>query len=93
MASGRAKPITPREATHYLHLISAHLGLVELKDLLWQELNRETKHRAETIIQQAIDVQSLVWEDDDEPLPDFEDEEEVEDEADLEYDWDDLEEE
>ena len=71
----------------------AHLGLVELKDLLWQELNRETKHRAETIIQQAIDVQSLVWEDDDEPLPDFEDEEEVEDEADLEYDWDDLEEE
>ena len=72
---------------------AAHLGLVELKDLLWHELNRETKHRAETIIQQAIDVQSLVWEDDDEPLPDFDDEEEVEDEADLEYDWDDLEEE
>ena len=31
---------------------AAHQGLSELKDLLWHELNRETKHRAESIIQQ-----------------------------------------
>ena len=80
---------------------AAHQGLTELKDTLWQELNRETKHQRESIIQQAIDVTSLSWDDDEDlPLPaqDDEDEDWDEDEwdddgsSDLEFDWDDLEE-
>lgn len=81
---------------------AAHQGLTELKDTLWQELNRETKHQRESIIQQAIDVTSLSWDDDEDlPLPaqDDEDEDWDEDEwdddgsSDLEFDWDDLNEE
>ena len=81
---------------------AAHQGLTELKDTLWQELNRETKHQRESIIQQAIDVTSLSWDDDEDlPLPaqDDEDEDWDEDEwdddgsSDLELDWDDLNEE
>ena len=81
---------------------AAHQGLTELKDTLWQELNRETKHQRESIIQQAIDVTSLSWDDDEDlPLPaqDDEDEDWDEDEwdddgsSDLELDWDDLDEE
>ena len=80
---------------------AAHQGLTELKDTLWQELNRETKHQRESIIQQAIDVTSLSWDDDEDlPLPaqDDEDEDWDEDEwdddgsSDLEFDWDDLDE-
>ena len=73
---------------------AAHQGLSELKDLLWHELNRETKHRAESIIQQAIDVTSLTWDDDEEPLPPLDEDDEPwdeEEEGDLELDWDDLE--
>ena len=81
---------------------AAHQGLTELKDTLWQELNRETKHQRESIIQQAIDVTSLSWDDDEDlPLPAQDDEDEDWDEgewdddgsSDLELDWDDLDEE
>ena len=80
-----------------IHFISAaaHQGLTELKDLLWQELNRETKHRTESIIQQSIDVASLTFEEDDDQLPSFDDvEEEYDDEwedndGDWEFEWDD----
>lgn len=74
---------------------AAHMGLTELKDLLWQELNRETKHRVESIIEQAIDVTSLSWDEDEEELPELEDEDEEWDEEwdeseELEFDWDEL---
>ncbi len=74
---------------------AAHQGLVELKDLLWQELNRETKHCAESIIQQSIDVSSLAFEDDDD-LPEFDEDEDyeedwTEEDGDLEFDWDEVE--
>ena len=81
---------------------AAHQGLTELKDTLWQELNRETKHQRESLIQQAIDVTSLSWDDDEDlPLPAQDDEDEDWDEgewdddgsSDLELDWDDLDEE
>ena len=81
---------------------AAHQGLTELKDTLWQELNRETKHQRESIIQQAIDVTSLSWDDDEDlPLPAQDDEDEDWDEgqwdddgaSDLEFDWEDLDEE
>ena len=80
---------------------AAHQGLTELKDTLWQELNRETKHQRESIIQQAIDVTFLSWDDDEDlPLPAQDDEDEDWDEgqwaddgsSDLELDWDDLDE-
>ena len=80
---------------------AAHQGLTELKDTLWQELNRETKHQRESIIQQAIDVTALSWDDDEDlPLPTQDDEDEDWDEdewdddgsSDLELDWDDLDE-
>lgn len=80
---------------------AAHQGLTELKDTLWQELNRETKHQRESIIQQTIDVTSLSWDDDEDlPLPAQDDEDEDWDEgewdddgsSDLELDWDDLDE-
>lgn len=80
---------------------AAHQGLTELKDTLWQELNRETKHQRESIIQQAIDVTSLSWDDEEDlPLPAQDDEDEDWDEgqwdddgsSDLELDWDDLDE-
>ncbi len=66
---------------------ATHYNLVELKDLLWKELSRETKHRVESIVQKPMDIQSLQWDNDwDAP--------EVEDEDDEEYweeDWDDIE--
>ena len=76
---------------------AAHQGLTELKDLLWQELNRETKHRTESIIQQSIDVTSLTFDDDDDELPSFDEEDEDfeeewgDEDGDLEFDWDDIE--
>lgn len=58
---------------------AAHMNLVELKDLLWRELNRETKHQVESIVYKAMDIQSLQWDDDDLQVPDYKDEDEGED--------------
>jgi len=88
----------PKELPICFISAAAHQGLTELKDLLWQELNRETKHRTESIIQQSIDVTSLTFEEDEE-LPSFydvEDENEEgwsddNDEGDWEFSWDDVE--
>ncbi|WP_298526910.1 GTPase ObgE [uncultured Porphyromonas sp.] len=92
----------PKELPILFISAAAHQGLTELKDTLWQELNRETKHQRESIIQQAIDVTSLSWDDDEDlPLPDQDEEYEEweegewddEDASDLEIDWEDLDEE
>ena len=87
----------PKELPICFISAAAHQGLTKLKDLLWQELNRETKHRTESIIQQSIDVTSLTFEDEEE-LPSFydvEDENEDDwnddDEGDWEFSWDDVE--
>lgn len=72
----------------------ANMRMTELKDLLWQELNRETKHQVERIVYKAMDIQSLRWEEDDLAIPAMEDEDEGEDffhygddwGADVEYD-------
>ena len=42
------------------------LGIIELKDLLWKELNKENFHEAERIVHKNIDVSTLEFEDDDE---------------------------
>lgn len=72
----------------------SNMNMVELKDLLWRELSRETKHRVENIVHKAMDIKSLEWSDEWEK-PIIEDEEELydcydEDEyGDIEIDWDD----
>ena len=40
------------------------LGIVELKDLLWKELNKENFHEAERIVHKNIDVSTLEFEED-----------------------------
>ena len=66
------------------------MGIVELKDLLWKELNREVFHEVERIVHKNIDVSTLQFDGDDEdyviPIEedDLDDDEEYE-----EYDWDD----
>lgn len=72
---------------------AAHMGLVELKDLLWRELNRETKHQVESIVHCAMDIKSLEWNDDEwEDIPEMEDEEDDYEEGDfgddIEIEWD-----
>lgn len=72
---------------------AAHTGLVELKDLLWKELSRETKHQVESIVHRAMDIKSLEWNDEEwEEALEIEDEEEDFDEdlydEDIEIDWD-----
>lgn len=68
---------------------AAHMNLVELKDLLWKELNRETKHQVESIVYKAMDIQSLQWDDDDLQKPSFADEDTDEGEDYFSYgdDW------
>ena len=60
-------------------------NITELKDLLWKELNRETKHQVESIVYKAMDIQSLEWDDDFE-VPSYDAEEEYDYE---EVEWDD----
>ena len=57
-------------------------NITELKDLLWKELNRETKHQVESIVYRAMDIQSLEWDDDFE-VPSYD--------AEEEYDYDEVE--
>ena len=64
------------------------LGITELKDLLWKELNRENFHEAERIVHKSIDVKSLQFDDEDEYIFPVDEEEEDPDEEYEEY-WDD----
>lgn len=78
-----------------------HDHLQELKDLLWRELNRETKHQVESIVYKAMDIQSLEWGDDDLEIPEYSDGEDdhsydddwgedvVYDDEEIEIEWDD----
>lgn len=61
---------------------ATHMNLVELKDLLWKELSRETKHQVESIVYKAMDIQSLAWDDDDFNTPVYDDDEDY-----YEEDW------
>lgn len=64
------------------------MGIMELKDLLWKELNKETFHEVEHIVHKNIDVNTLPIDDEDFIIP--LDDEEVDDEVFEEYeDWDD----
>lgn len=69
----------------------AQRGLMELKDLLWQELSRESKYQVESIVHRAMDIKALSWDDDEFDVPELEAEEDWDEEGDLEFDWEDLE--
>lgn len=84
----------PEGIPHIFISSATHYHLTELKDLLWRELNRETKHHADDIVRQRIDVGSIPWtaeddlgdlsyEDEEEPW-----DEEPEDDDVIEVDWD-----
>ncbi len=78
----------PEGIPHIFISAMAHMGLQELKDLLWKELNKESFHEVEQIVHKNIDVSKLEFDDDEEfeMLP----EEEEDDEEFVEYeDWDD----
>ncbi len=65
------------------------LGITELKDLLWRELNKETFHEVERIVHKNIDVSTLEFDDDEYVFP-MDDDEEEDDEEYQAY-WDDEE--
>ncbi|WP_455627678.1 GTPase ObgE [Parabacteroides chinchillae] len=63
------------------------MGITELKDILWKELNKENFHDVERIVHKNIDVNAILLDDDDDdyvfPEDDDDPEEDYED-----YDWD-----
>jgi GTP-binding protein len=62
-------------------------GILELKDLLWKELNKETFHEVERIVHKNMDVNTLVFDEEDFIIPIEEDD--LDDDEYEEYeDWD-----
>lgn len=81
----------PEEVPYVFISSIAQTGIVELKDLLWKELNRETFHEVEPIVHKNLDVSSLsLYDDEDFIIPLDEEEDELDDDY-IEYDWDDEE--
>ncbi len=60
-------------------------GITRLKDLLWDELNKETFHEAERIVHKDLDLSTVSFDDDEEIAIPEADIDELDDE---EYDWD-----
>lgn len=82
----------PEGVPHVFISSIAQQGLMELKDMLWKELNTETFHEPERIVHKAIDVSSMQFDDDEDdyvfPVDDDDPDEDYE-----EYEWDDDDEE
>ena len=55
----------PEGVPHVFISAVAQMGIQELKDLLWKELNRESFHEVERIVHKNIDVKTLQFDDDD----------------------------
>lgn len=81
------------EGIPYVFISSiAQIGITELKDLLWKELNKETFHEVERIVHKNIDVSTLPMDDDDDFIIPVDDDD-LDDEEYEEYeDYDDWEE-
>lgn len=62
-------------------------GITQLKDLLWNELNKETFHEVERIVHKDLDLSTLTFDDDDLDIPEAE-AEDLDDDDYEEYDWD-----
>ena len=68
------------------------MGITELKDLLWKALNEESFHEAERIVHKNIDVNTLVFDEEEDFVVPIDDDELDDDEEYEEY-WDDDEDE
>lgn len=78
------------EGIPYVFISSvAQIGLTELKDILWRELNKENFHEVERIVHKNIDVNTLVF-DEDLVVPVVEEDDWDDDYE--EYDWEDADE-
>ena len=70
----------------------AQMGITELKDILWKELNKETFHEVERIVHKDIDVSTVVFDDDEDDFDyevyDDDDEDDFEEYEDYE-EWED----
>ena len=69
------------------------MGITDLKDLLWKELNKETFHEVERIVHKNIDVGALSLDDDDFIIPLDEDDPDDDEEYEEYEDWDEEEDE
>lgn len=81
------------EGVPYVFISSiTNKGIVELKDLLWKELNQENFHEVERIVHKNLDISTLDLGDDDGfVVPVMEDDDDdFSDEEYEEYDWDEV---
>ena len=78
----------PEGIPHLFISAVAGKGITELKDLLWKALNEESFHEVERIVHKNIDVNTLVFDEEDDFVVPVDDEELDDDEEYEEY-WDD----
>ena len=80
----------PEGIPHLFISAVAGKGITELKDLLWKALNEESFHEVERIVHKNIDVNTLVFDEEDDFVVPVDDDELDDDEEYEEY-WDDEE--
>ena len=78
----------PEGIPHLFISAVAGKGITELKDLLWKALNEESFHEAERIVHKNIDVNTLVFDEEDDFVVPVDDDE-LDDEEEYEEYWDD----
>ena len=78
----------PEGIPHLFISAVAGKGITELKDLLWKALNEESFHEVERIVHKNIDVNTLVFDEEDDFVVPVDDDELDDDEEYEEY-WDD----
>ena len=78
----------PEGIPHLFISAVAGMSITELKDLLWKALNEESFHEAERIVHKNIDVNTLVFDEEDDFVVPVDDDELDDDEEYEEY-WDD----
>lgn len=68
----------------------ANKGIIELKDLLWKELNKESFHEVERIVHKNLDISTLLPDDDDDfVVPELVDDDDFPEEDYEDDNWDD----
>lgn len=78
----------PEDVPHLFISAVAGMGITELKDMLWKALNEESFHEAERIVHKNIDVNALVFDEEDDYVVPV-DEDELDDDEECEEYWDD----
>ena len=78
----------PEDVPHLFISAVAGMGITELKDMLWKALNEESFHEAERIVHKNIDVNALVFDEEDDYVVPV-DEDEMDDDEEYEEYWDD----